>query len=203
MAIKPMTNSSVSGVLFAELVRLGVDPKLIGVDQPIIECYRNAPPALVVHSKASAAAMAANPGKCLESRALMPLLVIEIVTGGLIDPEKERTPTELHFADCVGEKVEDYFCDGVHEYWVVDTRGTSFAVFRQPKGYSECDECYALTEYRGDSPIVSPLFPGLKMTPLKAAGIACTTDTRKRPKPKGFGQTHRPNAPQRTPTSVA
>jgi Uma2 family endonuclease len=141
-----MTNSSVSGVLFAELLRLGVDPKLIGVDQPIVKRWRNAPPALVVHSEESAAAMGANPELYLELRSPMPRLVIEIVTGGLIDPEKQRTPTEIHFAECAGEKRLDYFDEGIREYWIVDTRGTSFAVFRRPNGYSESDERYAFTD---------------------------------------------------------
>jgi Uma2 family endonuclease len=180
-----MTNSSVSGVLFAELLRLGVDPKLIGVDQPIIKYWRNASPALVVHSEESAAAMEANPELYLELRSPMPRLVIEIVTGGLIDPEKQRTPTEIHFAECAGEKTSDYFDAGIREYWIVDTRGTSFAVFKRPNGYSESEERYALTEYDGDSPIVSPLFPALKMTPLKAVGLGRAVVTRKRP--KGFG----------------
>lgn len=67
-------------------------------------------------------------------------------------------------------KVEDYAALGIPEYWIADYAGLGgtrhIGKPKQPT-LSICtlvDEEYEIQQLRGDQPIVSPTFPGLKLT---------------------------------------
>lgn len=67
-------------------------------------------------------------------------------------------------------KVEDYAMLGISEYWIADYAGLGgtrhIGKPKQPT-LSICtlvDEEYEIHQLRGDQPIVSPTFPGLKLT---------------------------------------
>jgi Uma2 family endonuclease len=67
-------------------------------------------------------------------------------------------------------KIEDYASLGIPEYWIADHKGLGGSMYigrpKQPT-LSIClldDREYKIQILRGDEPIVSPTFPGLKLT---------------------------------------
>ncbi|MEC4819371.1 MAG: Uma2 family endonuclease [Scytonema sp. PMC 1069.18] len=67
---------------------------------------------------------------------------------------------------------------GIPEYWVVDYLGLGAKKFtgnpKQPtfSVYQLIDEEYQVTQFRGNSPIISPTFPQLKLTPQQVFDAA-------------------------------
>lgn len=73
-------------------------------------------------------------------------------------------------------KVEDYAALGISEYWIADYAGLGgtrhIGKPKQPT-LSICtlvDEEYEIQQLRGEQPIVSPTFPGLKLTAEQVLG---------------------------------
>lgn len=101
-------------------------------------------PDLVVHSEASAGAIAGRSESCLKLYDPNPLLVIEVVSPG--DKQTDNYKRDYE------QKPAEYAKRGIAEYWIVDP---SRAVIRVGLLVGES---YDYTEFRNGDVIVSPTF---------------------------------------------
>jgi Uma2 family endonuclease len=81
-----------------------------------------------------------------------------------------RVSRSLCWQNDYARKVEDYAVLGISEYWIADYAGLGGTRhIEKPKQpiLSICtlvNEEYEIQQFRGNQPIVSPTFPGLKLT---------------------------------------
>lgn len=115
-------------------------------------------PDLIVHSEASAAAVAGRSEACLKLYDPNPLLVVEVVS-----PGDERS--DNYQRDYV-QKPKEYAARGVAEYWIVDPER---AVIRVG---CLAGDAYEYSDFRGEDVITSPAFPDwtLAAVAILAAG---------------------------------
>ncbi|MEA5535775.1 Uma2 family endonuclease [Crocosphaera sp. XPORK-15E] len=79
-----------------------------------------------------------------------PLLVIEVVSSGELQRNRDYIAKRIQYQDCV-----------IPEYWIIDPEGQTVLVLQLiDKQYIEVDN------FLGNFPIVSPQFPELKLTPV-------------------------------------
>jgi Uma2 family endonuclease len=107
-------------------------------------------PDLLVHSEASAAAIDGRSEACLELTDPAPLLVLEVVS-----PGKESEP---NYKRDYEQKPGEYADRGVAEFWRVDPEREWVQIGRLRDGQ------YEFETFKGEDAIVSPTFPGLRLT---------------------------------------
>ncbi len=153
MGAESTINTWIAGFLFAIFLQLGLPTYRIGFKQRLAvrSTFATArDPDLIVHSEASALAIAGRPEACLKLSDPAPLLVIEIAS-----PGDERS---ANYQRDYQEKPEEYAGRGIAEYWIVDPERAIVTIGRLQ------DHAYQFTQYRGDERLTSPIYPGLNLT---------------------------------------
>jgi Uma2 family endonuclease len=106
-------------------------------------------PDLIVHSPESDAAIS-HDGKLLRSGLPAPMLVIEVVSNSVKDKKSRDRDYK--------EKPLEYAERGIPEMWLIDPDRAIVKVGTLVNGL------YQFQDFTGNQPIVSPTFPGLKLT---------------------------------------
>ncbi len=107
-------------------------------------------PDLIVHSEASAAAIEGRSEACLELTDPSPLLILEVVSPGQESEQNYKRDYE--------QKPEEYADRGVSEFWRVDPEREWVQIGTLTDGQ------YEFATFKGEESIVSPTFPGLRLT---------------------------------------
>jgi Uma2 family endonuclease len=127
--------------------RLGIKEK-IEVRSAFVASARDAD--LIVHSEESAQALKGRSESCLAMTDPNPLIVIEVVSPG-------RESTENYQRDYV-QKPSEYADRGIAEFWQIDPSRNYVRVGTLTDG------AYQFQTFKGNTAIVSPTFPELKLT---------------------------------------
>jgi Uma2 family endonuclease len=153
MGAESTLNTWIAMFLVGVYIRLGVPTYRLGQGQ-LIEVSSNFVtarlPDLIVHSEASAQAMAGRSEACLRLDDPVPLLVVEVVSSSDTDRVSKTRDYVL--------KRDEYEKRGILEYWIVDPIAQIVIVLTLENG------TYRGVEFRGNSSIVSPLFIDLTVT---------------------------------------
>ncbi len=152
MGAESPLNPAIAIFLLGVLLDLGVPLKRFAIGHQIAVSSTKATsrqPDLIVHTKESRAAIMSD-GKLLRPGMPAPMLVVEVVSNSDTD-KKSRDRDYI-------EKLAEYAARGIPEYWIVDPIEQLVAVCTL-SGAS-----YQVAEFRGDAAVVSPTFPGLKLT---------------------------------------
>jgi Uma2 family endonuclease len=108
-------------------------------------------PDLIIHSEDSATALAdGRKESCLRLNEPNPLLVIEVVSPGIESSDNYQRDYE--------RKPQEYAARGIGEMWQVDEGRSRVRVG------TLIDRVYVFATFQGDDAILSPRFPGLKLT---------------------------------------
>jgi Uma2 family endonuclease len=108
-------------------------------------------PDLVIHSEDSATALAdGRKESCLRLNEPNPLLVIEMVSPGIESSDNYQRD--------YAQKPKEYATRGIGEMWQVDEGRLWVRVG------TLTDRAYVFATFQGDDVIISPTFPGLKLT---------------------------------------
>jgi Uma2 family endonuclease len=108
-------------------------------------------PDLIIHSEDSATALAdGRKESCLRLKKPNPLLVIEVVSPGIESSD--------HYQRDYDRKPKEYAARGILEMWQVD-EGRSWV-----RVGTLTDRAYIFATFQGKNVIISPTFPGLKLT---------------------------------------
>jgi Uma2 family endonuclease len=126
--------------------RIGIKQKT-AVQSPTVTARE---PDLIIHSAASAGAIAGRSESCLRLEDPNPALVIEVVSPG-------DEASDNYQRDYV-QKSQDYAARGISEYWIVDPEWALVRVGALAGG------TYQFQDFAGNQPMVSPTFPELTLT---------------------------------------
>jgi Uma2 family endonuclease len=155
MGAESTINTLIAGFLFGVFIKLGMPTILIGFKQKIeVESnYVSArDPDLIVHTEESFAAIEGLSEACLKLNDSNPLIVIEVVSPGTESTDNYKRDYE--------RKPKEYAARGIPEYWIVDPAPDRAIV----KVGTLVNGVYQFQDFTGNQPIVSPTFPGLKLT---------------------------------------
>jgi Uma2 family endonuclease len=155
MGAESTINTLIAGFLFGVFIKLGMPTILIGFKQKIeVESnYVSArDPDLIVHTEESFAAIEGLSEACLKLNDSNPLIVIEVVSPGTESTDNYKRDYE--------RKPKEYAARGIPEYWIVDPAPDRAIV----KVGTLVNDVYQFQDFTGNQPIVSPTFPGLKLT---------------------------------------
>ncbi len=148
-------NTLIAGFLFSVFLGLGIPSYRIGFKQKIEVRSQHASardPDLIVHTEASAAAGNDESEFCLKRNGANPLLVVEVASPG--------EPGTLNYDRDYEQKRDEYADRGIPEYWIVDPAPDRAWV----KVGRLANGAYQFQNFTGKQIIVSPTFPGLKLT---------------------------------------
>jgi Uma2 family endonuclease len=148
-------NTLIAGFLFSVFLGLGIPSHRIGFKQKIEVRSQHASardPDLIVHTDASAAAGNDEAEFCLKRSGTNPLIVIEVASPG--------EPGTSNYDRDYLQKRDEYAARGIPEYWIVDPAPDRAIV----KVGTLVNGLYQFQDFMGNQPIVSPTFPGLKLT---------------------------------------
>jgi Uma2 family endonuclease len=149
-------NTLIAGFLFEVFIRLGLPAYRIGFKQKIqvdSEYVSARDPDLIVHSVESAAAGEDDSEFCLKLGESNPLITIEVVS-----PGEPGTP---NYDRDYEHKPHEYAARGIPEMWQVDPARAWVKVGKLVCG------AYAFETFTGRDALVSPSFPGLKVTAIE------------------------------------
>ncbi len=135
---------------------LGMPPSQIGIKQKIqvTSAYVSArDPDLIIHSEDSVLAIEGRSEACLKLHDPNPLIAIEVVSSG-------TESTDNYQRDYV-QKPREYAACGIPEMWQVDPERSWVKVGKLVDG------AYEFETFTGKDAIVSPSFPGLKVTAIE------------------------------------
>jgi Uma2 family endonuclease len=107
-------------------------------------------PDLVVHSDASFTAIDGRSEACVELTDPSPMLVIEVVSTGSESSKNYKRDYE--------HKPVEYADRGIPEFWLIDPERSWVRILILQ------GDSYAVTQYMGQDPIVSPTFPQWHLT---------------------------------------
>lgn len=145
-------NGAIASLLFAAFLNLGIPSHrlIIGHQVGVSSTKATArQPDLIVHSKASAAAIYSGV-KLLAADMPAPMLVVEVVSSSDTDPTSRRRDYQ--------DKRAEYADRGIPEYWIVDpVAGVVIVLGLEDGAYQE-------QRFIGDQTIVSATFPELALT---------------------------------------
>jgi Uma2 family endonuclease len=153
MGYESTINTWIAGFLMFAFRDLGVPHYCLSVKHAIEVrgSYANSRwPDLMVHSEASAAAIAERSEACLELMDPSPRLLLEVVS-----PGKE---SEVNYKRDYEQKPEEYADRAVAEFWRVDPDREWVQIGRLMDGQ------YEFETFKGKDAIVSPTFPELALT---------------------------------------
>jgi Uma2 family endonuclease len=153
MGAETALNISIAFFLAIAFAQQGIPPYRIGNKHLIAVSSTKVTardPDLTIHSEASYNAVITEKQSFLGFDQPSPLLVVEVVSPG--------KPGELNYDRDYIEKRQEYAARGVPEYWLVDpARQVVLVLTLQEKSYQE-------QPFIGQTEIVSPTFPNLKLT---------------------------------------
>ncbi len=153
MGAESTTNTIIAGFLFGFFIQMGLPSYRIGFKQKIEVASRYVTardPDLIVHSEESFQAIDERKEACLLYGEADPLVVIEVVSPG--DETKDN-----YQRDYV-QKPGEYADRRIGEFWRVDPQRKWVQIGVLVSGH------YEFTTFQGHEPIVSQLFPRLKLT---------------------------------------
>ncbi len=131
--------------------RLGIKEK-IQVDSEYVSACD---PDLIIHSEDSALAIEGRKESCLFLNEPNPLIVVEVVSPGKEDSENYQRDYE--------HKRDEYAARGIPEYWIVDPAPDRAWV----RVGILVNGSYQFQDSTGNQAIISPTFPGLKLTAIE------------------------------------
>ncbi|MEB3295294.1 MAG: Uma2 family endonuclease [Synechococcales bacterium] len=153
MGAESRVNIQIAIFLIFTMKELGLMPDRLGIKEKIQITSPNASardPDLIIHSEASALAIAGRKESCLFLGEPNPLLVVEVASPG-------NEASDNYQRDYVQKSME-YADRGIPEYWIVDADRAWVKV-----GTLD-DRTYQFQTFQGDSLILSPTFPRLSLT---------------------------------------
>jgi Uma2 family endonuclease len=153
MGYESTINTWIAGFLMFAFRDLGVPHYCLSLKHAIEVRGRYANsrwPDLMVHSEASAAAIAGRSQACLELADAPPSLVLEVVSPG--------SEAEQNYKRDYEQKPNEYADLGIAEFWRVDPEREWVQIGTLTDGL------YEFETFKGEDAIVSPTFPGLRMT---------------------------------------
>jgi Uma2 family endonuclease len=156
MSVESTINTLIAGFLFGVFIKLGMPTILIGFKQKIqvTSAYASArDPDLIVHTEASFAAIDGLPEACLTLLEPNPMIVIEVVSPGAESTKNYKRDYE--------QKPSEYAARGIPEMWQIDPERKWVTVG------TLVDGAYEFETFAGEDAIVSPSFPGLKVTAIE------------------------------------
>jgi Uma2 family endonuclease len=146
-------NTKIAVFLILALGRMGFDASRIGIKQKIqvdSDYVSARDPDLIVHSAESAAAGDDDSEFCLKLKEANPLIVVEVVS-----PGEPGTP---NYDRDYEHKRSEYAARGIPEMWIIDPARSVVLVL------TLSGDKYQEATFTGNQLIVSPTFPGLKLT---------------------------------------
>ncbi len=149
-------NTKIAMYLISVFMGLGVPHYRLGFKQKIEVRSQHASardPDLIVHTEASEAAGADDAEFCLKLKESNPLMVVEVVS-----PGEPGTP---NYDRDYEQKPAEYAARGIPEMWQVDPARAWVKVGKLVDG------AYEFETFTGKDAIVSPSFPGLKVTAIE------------------------------------
>ncbi len=152
MGAESTANTWIASFLFATFLGMGVPYYRLGSKQKIqvdSEYVSARDPDLIIHSEDSALAIKGRKEACLKLHEPNPLIAIEVVSPGQEDSENYQRDYE--------QKPEEYAARGIPEMWIVDPARSVVLVL------TLADGSYQEATFTGNSVIISPAFPGLKL----------------------------------------
>jgi Uma2 family endonuclease len=154
-------NTQIAIFLIAAFLQAGLPYFRLGIKQQIAVSSREVTvrePDLIVHSEASAAAIAGQKQALLTVDMPAPLIAIEVVSPG-------EPGTENYNRDYI-DKRREYGLRGIPEYWIIDpSRGMITVLTWRETEYRE------IGQFRGSQSVISLAFPvDLKAEQILSAG---------------------------------
>jgi Uma2 family endonuclease len=156
MGAESTINTLIAGFLFGVFIKLGMPTILIGFKQKIqvTSAYVSArDPDLIIHTEESFAAIDGLSEACLKLYAPNPMIAIEVVSPG--------TETTKNYKRDYERKPSEYAARGIPEMWQIDPEREWVKVG------TLVDGAYEFKTFTGKDAIVSPSFPGLKVTAIE------------------------------------
>lgn len=155
MGAESTINNWIAGFLFGFFIQMGIPAYRLGFKQKVQvkSKYVSArDPDLIIHSEASASAIAGRAEVCLTLDDANPLIIVEVVSPG--------SPGEENYDRDYVQKPLEYANRKVSEYWIVDPAADRAVV----KIGTLVDRAYQFQDFTGNQVIQSPAFPSLKLT---------------------------------------
>jgi Uma2 family endonuclease len=150
-------NVKIAIFLLAQFVRLGIPENQIAMKTQIAVSGSRATarePDLMVLSEAAASSLEGARQSLITHDMPPPLLVVEVVSPGQENRDYRYKRTE-------------YAGRHIPEYWIVDPIAQKVTILQWVDGL------YEEQVYQGDTAIVSPLFPALKLTAVTVLSAGC------------------------------
>ncbi|NJM47331.1 MAG: Uma2 family endonuclease [Alkalinema sp. RU_4_3] len=164
MGVESTINTWIAMYLAFAFGALGVPPSRVGIKQKIQVKSKYASardPDLIIHSEGSALAIEGLAESCLKLLEPNPLIVIEVVSPGTEGTKNYKRDYE--------QKPSEYAARGIPEMWQIDPERSWVKVGKLVDGDYEFETFTgkeAMTSGRSQT-IVSPSFPGLKVTAIE------------------------------------
>jgi Uma2 family endonuclease len=155
MGAESTINTLIAVFLIGMFIKMGLPTYRLGFKQKIQVKSRYVSardPDLVVHTEESFAAIEGLSEACLKLNDSNPLIVIEVVSPGTESTDNYKRDYE--------RKPKEYAARGIAEYWIVDPAPDRAIV----KVGTLVNGLYQFQDFTGNQPIISPTFPGLKLT---------------------------------------
>ncbi|HIK32610.1 MAG TPA: Uma2 family endonuclease [Oscillatoriales cyanobacterium M59_W2019_021] len=153
MGAESTINTQIAIFLLATFLQMGIPHDRLGIKQQIAVSSRQVTarePDLIIHSEASARAIAGLKQALLYADLPVPALVVEVVSPG--------QPGEPNYDRDYIEKRREYAQRGIPEYWIVDPYRQVVLIL------TLIEESYQERCFTGKMEIVSPTFPELNLT---------------------------------------
>jgi Uma2 family endonuclease len=156
MGTESTINTQIAVFIITTFARLGIDIDRLGIKQKIQvkSKYVSArDPDLIIHSEDSALAIEGLAESCLKLLDPNPMIAIEVVSPGAETTKNYKRDYE--------NKPSEYAARGIPEMWQVDPERKWVKIGKLVDG------AYEFETFTGENAIVSPSFPGLKVTAIE------------------------------------